>query len=166
MKSKSLTAFTVVSLFATATKTKVVRITALGLPLLILIGCEGVAISRAHAQSSLVLSATYQFHSQGFVADGQPFFESGFAYFFPDGTKCVNSTMHTLNQPAKSIDTCQAGTMGTYSCSGNVCIGSSGGVDSSVMYVSSDQALIEIVSTNSDGATWQAELHKQNEPVH
>ena len=161
MKSKSLIAFTVVSLFAIATNTKAVRITALGLLLLTLIGCGGIAISRAHAQSPLALSATYQFRSQGFVADGQPFFESGFAYFFPDGSKCVNSTIHILNQPAKNIDTCQAGTMGTYSCSGNVCTGASGGVDSSVMYVSSDQALIEIVGTNSDGTTWQAELHKQ-----
>ena len=161
MKSESLTALTVISLFATVINTKLVRVTALGLLLLTLVGCEGIAISRAHAQSSLALSATYQFRSQGFVADGQPFFESGFAHFFPDGTKCVTSTMHILNQPAKNIDTCQAGTMGTYSCSGNVCNGVSGNGDSSVMYVSNDQALIEIVGTNSDGTTWQAELHKQ-----
>jgi hypothetical protein len=161
MKSKALTAFTVVALFATATNTKPFRIAALAFLLLTLIGCEGIAISRAHAQSSLVLSATYQFRSQGFVADGQPFFEAGFAHFFPDGTKCVNSTMHILNQPAKNIDTCQSGTMGTYSCLANVCNGVSGNGDSSVMYVSNDQSLIEIVGTNSDGTTWQAELHKQ-----
>jgi hypothetical protein len=29
------------------------------------------------------------------------------------------------------------------------------------MYVSSDQSLIEIVGTNTNGTTWQAELHKQ-----
>ena len=161
MKSESLTAHSVISLFATVTKSKLAKITALGSLLLSQVGCGGTALSRAHAQSSLVLSGTYQFRSQGFFPDGQPFFESGFAYFFPDGTKCVNSTMHILNQPAKSIDTCQAGKMGTYSCSGNVCNGVSENGDSSVMYVSNDQALLEIVGTNSSGTTWQAELHKQ-----
>ena len=160
MKSKSLTRSSTAP-FAAATITTAVTILALGFLLLTLVGCEGIAISRAHAQSSLVLSATYQFRSQGFVADGEPFFESGFAHFFPDGTKCVNSTMHILNQPAKNIDTCQSGTMGTYSCSGNVCTGVTGNGDSLVMYVSNDQSLIEIVGTNSDGTTWQAELHKQ-----
>ena len=160
MKSKSLTRSSTAP-FAAATITTAVTILALGFLLLTLVGCEGIAISRAHAQSSLVLSATYQFRSQGFVADGQPFFESGFAHFFPDGTKCVNSTRHILNQPAKSTDTCQSGTMGTYSCSGNVCTGVTGNGDSLVMYVSNDQSLIEIVGTNSDGTTWQAELHKQ-----
>ena len=144
MKLKTLTELTIVTLLTTA-----------------LVRCEGVAIPRAHGQSTLALSATYQFRSQGFVADGEPFFESGFAHFFPDGTECVNSTMHILNQPAKSIDTCQIGTMGTYSCSANVCTGVSGNGDSSVMYVSNDQSLVEIVGTNSDGTTWQAELHKQ-----
>jgi hypothetical protein len=144
MKLKTLTGLTIATLLTTA-----------------LIGCGGIALPAAHAQSSLTLSATYLFRSQGFTADGQPFLESGFAYFFPDGTKCVNSTMHTLNQPSRNFNTCQAGTMGTYSFSGNVCTGSSGEADSSVMYVSSDQSLIEIVGTNSNGATWQAELHKQ-----
>ena len=143
MKSKSLTGFTVIAPFASATITKAAGILALGFLLLTLVGCEGIAIPRAHAQSSLTLSATYLFRSQGFVTDGQPFLESGFAYFFPDGTKCVNSTMHILNQPARNINTCQAGTMGTYSCSGNVCVGTSGDVDSSVMYAASDQSLID-----------------------
>ena len=160
MKSESLTR-SIPARFAAAIITTAVGILAIGFLLLTLIGCEGIAISRAHAQSSLVLSATYQFRSQGFVADGQPFFEAGFAHFFPDGTKCVNSTMHILNQPANTIDTCQSGTMGTYSCSANVCTGVSGNGDSSVMYVSNDQSLIEIVGTNSDGTTWQAELHQQ-----
>jgi hypothetical protein len=157
MKSESLTGFTITALFAALTITKAL---ALGFLLLTLVGCEAIAIPRAHAQSSLALSATYLFRSQGLVPDGQPFFESGLVYFFPDGTKCVNSTMHILNQPATNRNTCQAGPMGTYSCSGNVCIGSSGDVDSSVMYVSSDQSLIEIVGTNTNGTTWQAELHK------
>jgi hypothetical protein len=160
MKSESLTR-SIPTPFAAAIITTAARILAIGFLLLTLIGCEGIAISRAHAQSSLVLSANYQFRSQGFVADGQPFFEAGLAHFFPDGTKCVNSTMHILNQPAKNIDTCQSGTMGTYSCLANVCNGVSGNGDSSVMYVSNDQSLIEIVGTNSDGTTWQAELHKQ-----
>jgi hypothetical protein len=133
MKSESLTR-SIPAPFAAAIITTAARILAIGFLLLTLIGCEGIAISRAHAQSSLVLSATYQFRSQGFVADGQPFFEAGFAHFFPDGTKCVNSTMHILNQPAKNIDTCQSGTMGTYSCLANVCNGVSGNGDSSVMY--------------------------------
>jgi hypothetical protein len=160
MKSKSLTRSSTAP-FAAATINTAVRILALGFLLLTLIGCEGIDIPRAHAQSSLALSATYLFRSQGFTPDGQPFLESGFAHFFPDGTKCVNSTMHTLNQPSRNFNTCQAGTMGTYSCSGNVCTGSSGEADSSVMYVSSDQSLIEIVGTNTNGMTWQAELHKQ-----
>lgn len=161
MKSESLTAHSVISLFARVTNTRLEKISALGFLVLTLVGCGGTAVSRAHAQSSLVLSGTYQFRSQGFFPDGQPFFESGFAYFFPDATKCVNSTMHILNQPAKNIDTCQSGRMGTYSCSGNVCNGVSGNGDSSVMYVSNDQALLEIVGTNNSGTTWQAELHKQ-----
>ena len=86
MKSKSLTGFTITALFAAATITKAL---ALGFLLLTLVGCEGIAIPRAHAQSSLALSATYLFRSQGLVPDGQPFFESGLVYFFPDGTKCV-----------------------------------------------------------------------------
>jgi hypothetical protein len=79
----------------------------------------------------------------------QPFLESGFAYFFPDGTKCVNSTMHTLNQPPRNFNTCQAGTMGTYSGTGNVCTGLSGEADSSVMYVSSDQSCLQADTTLS-----------------
>jgi len=144
MKSKSLAELTIATLFTTA-----------------LVGCEGMAIPKAHGQSTLTLSATYQFRSQGFLSSGQPFFECGFAYFFSDGTKCVESTMHALNQPARSINTCQAGNRGTYSCAGNVCTGTSNDVDSSVMYISSDQAVIEIVGTDGNGTTWQAELHKQ-----
>jgi hypothetical protein len=29
------------------------------------------------------------------------------------------------------------------------------------MYISSDQAVIDIVGTDGNGTTWQAELHKQ-----
>src|ERR1700693_2472387 len=121
MKPKTLIELTIATLLTTA-----------------LVGCEGMAIPKAHGQSTLTLSATYQFRSEGFLPSGRPFFECGFVYFFPDGTKCVDSTMHARNRPAKGTNTCQTGKKGTYSCSGNVCTGTSDDVDSSVMYVSSD----------------------------